>query len=381
MMILFYITLLVLLCYIMLIDLYRRGWNLLPDAKQEEQAYIPTTRVSVIVPARNEAYQIGNCLDSLCAQNYPPHLTEIIVVDDHSTDATAEIVRSYGDRRVRLLRLEDFSLEPELKAYKKKAIEHAVAASSGALILTTDADCVVPPGWILHITTSYEKQGAALIAAPVRILGGHSVLSIFQILDFVTLQGITGAAWQYRLFAMGNGANLAYDRKAFLAVEGFSGIDSVASGDDMFLMHKISRRFPGKCYFLKSPEAIVNTHAAGSWRAFLQQRIRWASKADAYKDRTLFFNLLFVYLFNCLLLAWLVAGCWDLRWLMIFILLVLVKAVSEFSFVHRVAGFFGQQRLMRFFLVLQPLHIIYIFLTGLLGKFAGYTWKDRKLRR
>ena len=88
---------------------------------------------------------------------------------------------------------------------------------------------------------------------------------------------------------MCNGANLAYERKLFYEVDGFAGIDHIASGDDMLLMHKIAKKYPGKIYYLKSVDAIVSTHPMQSWKQFFNQRIRWASKATHYDDKRIFF--------------------------------------------------------------------------------------------
>ncbi len=60
-------------------------------------------------------------------------------------------------------------------------------------------------------------------------------------MDFMVLQGITGASVYKKIHSMCNGANLAYERKLFYEVDGFTGIDHIASGDDMLLMHKIAK--------------------------------------------------------------------------------------------------------------------------------------------
>ena len=101
----------------------------------------------------------------------------------------------------------------------------------------------------------------------------------------MTLQGITGASVFKKVHAMCNGANLAYQKDVFFEVGGFEGIDQVASGDDMLLMHKIQTRYPNEIMFLKSKDVIVTTRAAESLKEFINQRIRWASKADRYTDK------------------------------------------------------------------------------------------------
>jgi cellulose synthase/poly-beta-1,6-N-acetylglucosamine synthase-like glycosyltransferase len=380
MMIVFYITLFLLFGYGWLMEYYRRAWNQIPGWTPPALDRIaPGTRISVIIPARNEEDNIGACIQSILQQTYPKDLLEIIVVNDHSSDQTTEIVNGFGSPQIRLLNLEEYIPEGKSRSHKKKAIEIAVTAASGTLIITTDADCRAPSQWISAMEDYYVSKKAVFIAAPVRISGNGSLLSVFQSLDFITLQGITGASVFKHLYSMCNGANLGYEKKAFAEVEGFKGIDAVASGDDMLLMHKIERKFPLRTFFLKTREAIVETGPVQSWGHFLQQRIRWSSKADKYDDKKIFFTLLFVYLLNLGLLVLLVASFWNIAWLYLFGILTGIKTVLEFSFVRKVAIFFEQGHLMKYFPFLQPLHIVYIVMAGLLGKIMPYRWKDRTI--
>jgi cellulose synthase/poly-beta-1,6-N-acetylglucosamine synthase-like glycosyltransferase len=372
--------------YWLLIEYYRRAWKAIPSYRPVPAGTpYARTRISVLVPARNEEKNIRTCLDSLFCQSYPKDLYQVIVIDDHSTDGTWEIMKSlfYPDMSRMSLQLADY--EPEggdvVKAYKKFAIETGIRFATGDLIVTTDADCQFHPDWLQTLAGFYEAAGAKFIAAPVRIGSGRSFLSIFQTLDFIALQGITGASVYKRFHSMCNGANLAYEKKAFQEVGGFRGIDSIPSGDDMLLMHKIYLRYPGQVFFLKSPQAIVSTRPETSWGNFVNQRVRWASKADQYDDKRIFWVLLFVYILNLVFGALLVAGCWNsLYWWLLLILLV-VKTSIEYPFVRSVAAFFGQQELLVYFPAMAPFHILYTVVIGWLGKFGSYRWKERKINK
>jgi cellulose synthase/poly-beta-1,6-N-acetylglucosamine synthase-like glycosyltransferase len=278
-----------------------------------------------------------------------------------------------------LLNLRDFATENNLNAYKKKAIETGIAHASGDLIVCTDADCTAGPEWIAALVHSYEERDYKIIAAPVKIIADGSALSIFQALDFISLQGITGAAVFKNLYPMCNGANLAYSRTAFNAIGGFKGIDHIASGDDMLLMGKMQSRFPGKAGYLKDPEAIVSTGAAENLKSFFLQRIRWASKTSHYGHPATFLTLALVYALNlCLLLLFILCfynSGW--RWLVFFLVL---KIFAEYFFVSTVAGFFRQKALMKYFIFCQPFHILYTVIAGGLGAFGKYKWKDRIVR-
>ena len=205
--------------------------------------------------------------------------------------------RLFNAGNTKLLSLKDFTDGTALNSYKKKAIEIAIRQSTGDLIVTSDADCVVKNTWLQNIAGFYEQYKPAFIAAPVTYYNENNFLKTFESLDFMTMQGITGAAVCKKFHAMCNGANLAYEKKVFYEVNGFKGIDTIASGDDMLLMHKIYERYPERVLYLKSKDAIVETLPAGTFAAFFNQRIRWASKADKYDDNKIFLVLLLVYFF------------------------------------------------------------------------------------
>jgi len=363
--------------YAMLILYYRQGWLSIPCFTPGKN-YIPATTISIIIPARNEAENIAACIRSILAQDYPVHLFEVLVIDDHSTDDTAAIIQRYRDKNVHLVSLSDFVTDA-INSYKKKAIEIAIGRATGELIVTTDADCIASPCWLTTLAEFYEKNEAAFIAMPVKFTEPKSFLAIFQSLDFMTLQGITGASVFKKVHSMCNGANLAYPKKAYMEVGGFKGIDAIASGDDMLLMHKIYTKFPGKVFFLQAREVIIRTRPMDSLKGFLHQRIRWASKADKYDDKRIFAVLLLVYFLNVWLLL-LAIGAFFFPLLPIFLVLIVGKTLVEILYLYPVAGFFREQRLLWWFPVAQPFHILYTIFAGWLGKFGSYQWKERTVQ-
>lgn len=345
-----------------------------------EENYEPHTKISVIIPARNEEKNIVNCLASVCEQEYPLDLFEVIVVDDHSEDNTAEIVKRLGIVYSNLQGIRLQLNDAVIVAYKKKAIETGIHAAKGKLIVTTDADCIVPQQWLKNIAAFYEKKKTVFIAAPAMIAPSKGLVALFQSLDFLSLQGITGASVFAGFHSMCNGANLAYKKNVFNEVNGFAGIDNIASGDDMLLMHKIYKKYPGKVYYLKSKEAIVTTQPAENWKAFFNQRIRWASKAGKYDDKRIFWVLLLVYLFNLSFPVVFIASFFTIGLWFYFISILLLKILYELFFLAPVANFFGKEKLLWWFPLMQPLHILYTIIAGLLGSITTYEWKGRKVK-
>lgn len=378
----FFLFFLLMVVYAVLITYYHAAWNRLPEFVLPEKN--ASVFISVIIAARNEEHNINGLLQSLYEQQYPKELFEVIIIDDHSTDNTWILLqeRRFSPMQLRPLQLHEFVEERSaIASYKKKAIETGINAAAGTLIVTTDADCRFDPLWLQTIASFYEANDAKFIAAPVTFYNQPTLLSVFQSLDFLTLQGITAASVYKRFHSMCNGANLAYERSAFYEVNGFNDIDNIASGDDMLLMHKIFKQYPDKVFYLKNRRAIVITDPVTTWKQFFHQRIRWASKADKYDDKRIFIVLLLVYLLNVFFLAGAIAAFFKTTWLMLVLLLLLAKVLIEFPFVNSVAIFFGQQKLMKYFPFLQPMHIGYTIIAGWLGKFGHYEWKGRRIMK
>jgi cellulose synthase/poly-beta-1,6-N-acetylglucosamine synthase-like glycosyltransferase len=359
---------------------YGQGWKKL-------QAFKPVnpvsghTKVTVIIPARDEEANLPPLLQALKVQTYPAHLFEVIVIDDFSADGTADVVRDFPAGNVHLLQLsQHLSAEQRLNSYKKKAIEMAVERATGDIIMTTDADCVMGPEWITRMVQFYETYQPKFIAAPVSFYQEHNFFKALQSLDFMTMQGITGALAALKSGTMCNGANLAYERKVFYEVGGFKGIDNIASGDDMLLMFKIYRAHPAGVLYMKSEEAIVRTLPVDTFKAFMHQRIRWSSKADKYDDKRLTWVLALVYFWNAGMLAAGIAALFLPAWRMWVLGLLIYKIIVEFYFLIPVAGFFGKTALLSRFIPGQLFHIPYIVVAGWLGKFGSYQWKGRKVK-
>ena len=339
----------------------------------------PITKFSVIIPARNEASNIEACIAGIRAQNYPSHLFEIIVVDDFSEDETAQKVLKIAQQHsnVHLLRLQDFTKDENLVAYKKRAIEIAITQATGDWMVTTDADCSFTNNWLASYDAYIQEHDSVMVAAPVAYTNTGGFLSIFQVLDFISLQGITAAAVASGSHTLCNGANLCYSKEAFERVGKFSGIDHLPSGDDMLLMHKMKKSYPGKIGYLYAQDAVVTTAPSDTMGLFIQQRIRWASKASGYQDKIIFWILLLVYLVNFSLLVYLPINALQKGNINNWLILMGCKTLIEIPFMYASAKFFKQQKLLWWFALMQPFHIVYTVVAGWFGTFGSYTWKGR----
>jgi cellulose synthase/poly-beta-1,6-N-acetylglucosamine synthase-like glycosyltransferase len=364
-----------------LIETYRK-WFL------RIKPFIPSTHVtpsvsfSVIIPARNEEARIAACLESVLNQNYPSHLFEVIVVDDFSTDSTAAIVQELQQHHpnLYLLQMAKLMKGTQLNSYKKKAIELAIQQAKGDWIITTDADCIAGKEWLLSYSSFIDRNNAVFIAAPVKFINTGSFLSIFQCLDFMSLQGITAASVSEAFHSMCNGANIGYNKKVFYEVGGFKGIDAIASGDDMLLMHKVYMRHKKQVFYLLSQQAIISTLPMNTWKKFFNQRIRWASKADKYDDKRIMAVLVFIYFFNLSFLILPILAIWYKKVWFYWVIMLVGKTVIDLRFMVPVARFFKEEKMLWWFPIMQPFHILYTIIAGFLGKFGKYSWKGRVVK-
>ncbi len=360
---------------------YSYGWRRLQAFNPGEHAYTFHTKVSVIIPARDEEENLPRLLEALQQQSYPANLFEVMVVDDFSEDGTADAVRYFPAPNVRLIRMSDHLSQTErLNSYKKKAIELAIKEAAGHLIVTTDADCEMGPKWLETIVKFYETYHPRFIAAPVAYHREDNFFKKLQSLDFMTMQGITGSVAYLQTGTMCNGANLAYEKSAFEEVGGFMGIDMIASGDDMLLMYKIYHAYPDGVMYLKSRDAVVRTLPVADLPAFMNQRIRWSSKADKYEDKRITRVLALVYVWNVILLLFGIITIFHPTLVSWLLGLLVYKIVIELFFLAPVAAFFHKISLLPWFIPGQPFHIVYIVVAGWLGKFGSYEWKGRQVK-
>lgn len=235
------------------------------------------SRVSVIIPYRNEENNLAALLSDLKAQDFSG-FSEFIWVNDHSEDAGPELLRAetIHDPRHHLLSLGS-------ETGKKAALKAGIGKAAYPLILTTDADCRVPEGWLNEICTQYGNNEQAMLILPVKLTGGNGLLAHFQRAEHLALQAVTFGMAGMDTPVIANGANLAFSKTAFSEVGGYSAHAATASGDDVFLLHDFLARKKPVIPVLRR-EVMVSTTATLSWRAFLAQRVRWAAKSSRYRS-------------------------------------------------------------------------------------------------
>ena len=342
---------------------------------------VPKTGFSIVVPFRNEAENLPLLLESISQLKYSSELFEIIFVNDSSEDISEEIILKAIGKSAFSIRL--FQNKRNSHSPKKDAISEAIKHSKFEWILTTDSDCELPENWLKTLNAFIQAQlqkenNLVMICGPVLYKSDGSFLQNFQQLDGLSLQAVTVGSFGLNNPILSNGANLAYRKDAFEEVNGFSGNDHIASGDDIFLMEKMRKHFPDQVSFLKSRESIVFTKPQHSWKSVLQQRIRWASKTSKQKNPLSIFLGFLVFFVNLSFLMIPVFFIFHPELWMTFIFFLYFKIITDFI-VIRLAGNFFDKRIT--FWQLQWMPFVYSLITILvvLGSFGGsYSWKGRK---
>lgn len=224
---------------------------------------LPThAAVSVVIPAYNEAKVIERTILSVLASRGVD--VEVIVVDDGSTDETAEVVSTafYFEPRVKLLRLENGG--------KARALNRGFELASHEIVVALDADTIFLPDTIVELARPFDDPRVAAVAGRAAVGNTQHFVARWQALEYVIGQAIERRAWHLLgVVSVVPGAVGAWRRGPVLAVGGF-GTDTLAEDCDLTITLQVEGWRVGY-----APEAVALTEAPESVRALLKQRFRW----------------------------------------------------------------------------------------------------------
>ena len=370
------IILIITILYLLLIGSFVYGFDKVPDFKLED--ITAKTKFSVIIPFRNEADHLPTLLASIAKLNYPKALFEIILVDDSSEDDSVEKINSSH--------LENFNISVvknirTTNSPKKDAITTAINTSKYDWIVTTDADCSLPKYWLDAFDNYIQNHTAKLLIAPVTLSGINSFLKRFQVLDVLSLQGVTIGGFGINKPFLCNGANLAYHKDVFNDVKGFEGNSHIASGDDIFLLEKVIKMDKNSVHYVKNKEIIVTTHPELNFKSLKSQRVRWAAKTSNYNNVFSKLTAIVVLFMNALLVSLPLLYLAQIVSLKELVYTFAIKVLIDFLLIFKSARFFDQgQFLPSYFLscICYPFFSLYETFVSL---FTSYKWKGRAYKK
>jgi cellulose synthase/poly-beta-1,6-N-acetylglucosamine synthase-like glycosyltransferase len=369
MVIVFIISLVIIGFYVYIFFLFIIGWTRI-ELYTKPKKFVPEA-VSVIIPFRNEKQNLEALIAGLKAQKYPWHEIEFILVNDHSSDQSSEIVKQLigNDSRFEVVDLDEGEMG------KKAALAKAVNYSKGKILLFMDADCIIRKDWVVSMVTHMIDNNYDFVAGDVQLDGNAKLFDRLQELEFAGLLASTAGAIGISKPFMSNAANMACRKDAYMEALQHRN-DSSPSGDDVFLLHKLVEQ-KKNIGFLKGLNMSVRTKTKSGIREYVNQRARWASKGKYYKNQ---FSKLVGYsvlAMNLLLLILLFfVGVQYI--LLLFLSGMFLKIMVESFLFVQYANVFGRKENVVYLPILSFFNLFYVPYIALKSLFGYFEWKGRK---
>lgn len=371
---LFIPTCILLLVYIFFLIILTLGWKKIQEYNPNAN---PTKQfISVIIPFRNEAPNLLNLIGDLKKQTLKHHQYEIILVDDHSEDNSISIIKKQRDSKTQMKLI---VLPSELTG-KKQALHYGIKSARGNLIVTTDADCRMNTNWLLTISSFYNQYKPKLIIGPVLYLSSKGMFYRFQQIELISIMGSTAGTAGLGMPVMCNGANLAFEKDAYNALIDPTN-EALASGDDIFLLQNLKKKYRDAILFLKNKDAIVYTNASDNILNFINQRKRWLSKSSSYTDPEIKLLALIVYLTCLTILSSFFISIMSFKFLLWAFAALMLKTIADGILYISCVRYFQKKLRLHLLVPFQIIYIIYVSLMPAFSLKRSFTWKNRKYRK
>ena len=359
-------------CYMLLVGALIYGWEQW-EKPLNNPSFQPT--VTILIACRNESSNIKRVIKDIQEMNYPKELMEVIIVDDHSEDETAKLANlqlSSSSIKAQVISLAG----KEAGSGKKAAIACGMAAAEGELVLTTDADCRLPRSWVDAMIQPFIKPYVLFVSGPVVFDNSRFINKIMHH-EFLSLIGTGGATLAHGIPTMANGANMAVRKAVFDKLNPYQDNEHIPSGDDEFLMKKVSRMYKHSVVFLKDSQAVVTSNPPVSISEWMWQRKRWAGKWRVNKRFFEYLIPVFLVLFHAGRLTMTVLLILSKLNFELWFTALVMRAMIEYIFLKQVHEGLDQHFSWPAFLFWQIIYPFYAVFFGISANFGKYKWKGR----
>ena len=340
-----------------------RGFRRLPGTMNER-----LLKFSIIVSARNEERHISSLLDSLLLLEYPKDHYEIIVVNDRSTDATQKILEEYS-RRTDTLRIVTITGNTTDMPNKKNALRNAIAVSRNEILAFTDADCIVPAGWLRELSKQFtDSVGAVAGYSPYRFERKHIAHSFLKYEEFKNSLTALAAVGLNKAYLC-TGRNFAYRKKVYDEVDGFEKIKHSVSGDDDLFLQLVRSATRWEIRYMTSSGSVVETRPPESFSQFIHQRTRHISASKYYVgDSMAAYGISHLFLLFIILLLFIDP--------IIGLIFLLFRMNLDAIFIAQGNKLIHEQVRVTEFVVNEIALALYTIIIGPLGYFKKFKWKE-----
>lgn len=317
------------------------GLNRSISLKKNKSAEYP--KVSVIVAGRNESENIERCINSLAKTEYPPELLEIILINDNSTDDTFEIMTNVTKDNPVFKVINSDSKESKNLIGKANALDTAINQCTGDYIISTDADCEVSPYWVRE-TVKYYTGNTAMVCGFTKIKSEKGIFSKLQCLDWMYLLTLASASSGLNMILSCLGNNLSFSKKSYNEIGGYEGIEFSVT-EDLALMRRLNSDNIYKVIYPVNKNCIAETLPCRSIPELISQKRRWFRGGTGINSLgyLMGFELFSV---NILLLTGFLFL--DIK---IYLLLIVLKTLSELLLINKVINIFKLQYLYKYYIV------------------------------
>jgi 1,2-diacylglycerol 3-beta-glucosyltransferase len=234
--------------------------------------YMQYPKVTIWVAARNEANNILRCMQHLNALEYPKEHLQILIGNDQSTDATAQIVAEFciENPHFKLINVDKVINNQKGKA---NVLANLYEHSIGDYFLITDADVAVPPTWVGYFVSHFQENPKLGHQVGISSIVRKGPFSTLQSLDWLWALSLLKIASKFFIPLTGLGNNSAISREAYQASGGYASIPFSIT-EDFALFHSVVQ----KGYTFRNAwniKAYAKTYSMDTLKDFLHQRKRW----------------------------------------------------------------------------------------------------------
>ena len=349
--------------------LFQVGIFLIGLKRNQDNIHGPTNlSVSVIIAVRNEENNIYDCLVSVSNQTYPASLYEIVIINDGSTDNTEIICNDFMKRysNIKLIQTKDDTV---IRG-KANALAYGIEASTGEIILITDADCTVPVTWIEQTANRYDPT--------VGLIGGFTLQKAstpfegMQSLDWTFIVGMAAATagLNYPLGSIGN--NLSFRRSAYDQIGGYRKLKFSVT-EDYTVVQAIIGTTKWKYVYPIDLKHLVESKPCPSYKSLIHQKHRWGKGGLDMKPAG-FAIMVIGYCMNLspfIMLFW--GGIIQAA------AALMIKFIADYFFLYQILRHLDRKDDLRWFFWFEIYFIIYVLLLPFLVFFGGKVkWKGRE---
>lgn len=322
-----------------------------------------SSSISIIIPCRNEANNIIECLKSISKQSIPSSQYEVIVIDDHSQDDTFNLVKNFKE-------IKQLSIVRNNMEGKKYALSLGISLAKNDIILTNDADCTMHPNWAETMRNIFASKNLNMLCGNIQFTANGNFFMQLQQAESAAIVGISATMLNLKKPTTCNGANLMFSKSVFDTLGGYKQHLSIATGDDDLLLQEFFKLDKEKVAYTLNINTLVTTQPSYSFSQFINQRKRWIAKNNLYIYP---YNKSIQVLITIQLITFYIALCLFTPNCLI---LIGIKYTVDIIYGLQLKPYF---KFNLFLIFLMPFYQIYIFILLLISPFIKTEWKGRKI--